>query len=76
MTNLIRDIRSKSCISPFNSGFAEKSIEETNDARLLKIATERMEKYDPNSVIPEEELYASLGIDKKALDAIGEIELE
>ena len=76
MENLIREMQKKSSVSPINQEVAEKDFEEINDAKLLKIATERMAKYNPDSVIPEEELYASLGIDKKALDTIGKVELE
>lgn len=51
-------------------------MDEVNDARLLTIATERMEKYDPSSVIDAESLYKDLGITQEDLDTVGEVDLE
>ncbi len=51
-------------------------MDEVNDARLLALATERMEHFDSTSVIPADDLYKELGITKEDLDAIGEVEIE
>lgn len=51
-------------------------MDEVNDARLLTIATERMEKYDPASVIDADTLYKDLGITQEDLDAVGEVDFE
>lgn len=47
-------------------------MDEVNDARLLTVATERMEHFDPKSVISAEDLYAELGITED-LDSIDEV---
>ena len=47
-------------------------MDEVNDARLLAVATERMEHFDPKSVISAEDLYAELGITED-LDSIDEV---
>lgn len=51
-------------------------MDEVNDARLLSIATERMEKYDPSSVVDADSLYKNLDITQGDLEAIGEVEFE
>ena len=51
-------------------------MDEVNDARLLTMATERMAKYDPSSVIAAESLYKELGVTQEDLDAIGEVDFE
>lgn len=51
-------------------------MDEVNDARLLAVATERMEHFDPSTVVAAEDLYKELGITQEDLDAIGEVEIE
>lgn len=51
-------------------------MDEVNDARLLAIATERMEHFTPASVISADDLYKELGITQDDLDAVGEVEIE
>lgn len=51
-------------------------MDEVNDARLLAVAAERMQHFDPESVISADELYKDLGITKEDLDAVGEVEIE
>lgn len=51
-------------------------MDEVNDARLLAVATERMEHFDPATVVAAEDLYKELGITQADLDAIGEVEIE
>ena len=51
-------------------------MDEVNDARLLAVATERMEHFDPSTVVSAEDLYKELGITQEDLDAIGEVEIE
>lgn len=51
-------------------------IDEVNDARLLAIATERMEHLDPSATISGEEVYRNLGITKEDINNCGEVEFE
>ena len=51
-------------------------MDEVNDARLLSMASERMAKFDPSSLIPEEKVWERLGITQEVLDSIGEVEIE
>lgn len=51
-------------------------MDEVNDARLLAIATQRLEQFDPAKTIPAEEVYASLGITQDDLDNCGEVDIE
>lgn len=51
-------------------------MDEVNDARLLAVAAERIQHFDPASVISADELYKDLGITKEDLDAVGEVEIE
>jgi PHD/YefM family antitoxin component YafN of YafNO toxin-antitoxin module len=51
-------------------------VDEVNDARLLMLASERMEKYDPSTTLTEQELDARLGIRPEDLDGYEEVEIE
>ena len=51
-------------------------MDEVNDARLMAIATQRMEKFDPTKTVSDDELYSELGITKEDLDNCGEVEIE
>ena len=51
-------------------------MDEVNDARLLAVATERMQHYDPESVLSAEEVYAELGITEDDIASCGEVEIE
>ncbi len=51
-------------------------MDEVNDARLLILASQRMENFDPAKVVSGEELYRELGITKEALESCGEVEIE
>lgn len=51
-------------------------IDELNDARLLTLATKRMDQYDPASAIPAENVYQDLGITQEDLAECGEVEFE
>ena len=51
-------------------------MDEVNDARLLAVATERMETFNPDTVVSADDLYKELGITQDDLDAIGEVEIE
>ena len=51
-------------------------IDEINDAKLLALATERMANYDPDTLIPAEEVYRELGINEKDLEDCDEVEIE
>ena len=42
-------------------------MEELNDARLLTLATERLENLDSQKLVPAEAVYAELGIDENNL---------
>jgi PHD/YefM family antitoxin component YafN of YafNO toxin-antitoxin module len=43
-------------------------MDEVNDARLLMLASQRLEKYDPATTISEQEMYARLGIRPEDLE--------
>ena len=47
-----------------------------NDYALLSIAVERMEHFDPSTLISEEEMDRELGITQEELDSVGEVEFE
>jgi len=47
-----------------------------NDYELLSIAVERMEHFDPSTLISEEEMDRELGITQEELDSVGEVEFE
>jgi PHD/YefM family antitoxin component YafN of YafNO toxin-antitoxin module len=51
-------------------------MEEVNDARLLILASERMEKYDPSTTLSETEMDARLGIHPEDLEDYEGIEIE
>lgn len=51
-------------------------MDEVNDARLLTMATARMEKANPASFVPADRLYAEMGITQADLDEIGEVDIE
>lgn len=53
-----------------------KMVDEINDARLLILAAERMNRYDPETVISEEEMNREFPITQEQLDAVGEIDFE
>ena len=53
-----------------------KIMDEVNDARLLSLANERMQNFNSENLISSEALYKELGITKKDLDVIGEVEFE
>lgn len=53
-----------------------RMIDEINDAKLLALAAERMEKYDPKTLISAEELYKETGISPDDLNNCGEVEIE
>ena len=46
------------------------------DARLLSVATERMQNFDSSDLVEGEKLYKDLNITAEDLDAIGEVEFE
>jgi PHD/YefM family antitoxin component YafN of YafNO toxin-antitoxin module len=51
-------------------------IDEVEDARLLKMASERLEKYDPAATLSEQEIDARLGIRPEDLEGYDEVEIE
>ncbi len=51
-------------------------MDELNDARLLAVASERMEHFNPSALIPEEEMKHRLGITEDDLADFDEVELE
>lgn len=53
-----------------------KLMDEVNDARLLAIASERMEHYNPENSVSADELYKELGITDEDLESVGEVEIE
>ena len=53
-----------------------KLMDVLNDYELLCTALERMEHYDPTTLISEEEMDRELGISKEEFDSVGEVEFE
>ncbi|MFI3174788.1 MAG: hypothetical protein R3Y53_06240 [Bacillota bacterium] len=51
-------------------------MEEVNDARLLALATARMENYNARELISGEEVFRNLGITEDDLLGFEEVELE
>ena len=51
-------------------------MDELNDARIALIAADRMKSYDPDDLIPEENVWNRLSITDEEVDTIGEVELE
>ena len=47
-----------------------------SDPPLLSIAVERMEHFDPSTLISEEEMDRELGITQEEFDSVGEVEFE
>lgn len=51
-------------------------VDAVNDAKLLSLASERLEKYDPATVISTEEMNQRLKIDEADLADFDEVEFE
>lgn len=51
-------------------------IDELNDARMLAIAASRMEHFDQNSLISENEMLDRLGITEENLNGFEEVDFE
>lgn len=51
-------------------------MDEVNDARLLTLASQRMERFDPATLVSRDALYNELGITEEALHDCDEVELE
>ena len=46
------------------------------DRGLAELAAERLARFDPADLIPEEEVWARLGLTQADLDSVGEAEFE
>ena len=53
-----------------------KLMDKLEDYELMAIALERLNHYDPETVIPAEKVWANLGITDEELEAAGEVEFE
>ena len=53
-----------------------KLMDAIEDARLLSVATERMQNFDSSDLVEGEKLYKDLNITAEDLDAIGEVDFE
>ncbi len=51
-------------------------MDKLEDYELMAIALERLNRYDPEKTVPEEQVWAELGITDEELDAAGEVEFE
>jgi len=51
-------------------------VDEINDARLLKLAEDRMQHFDPAAVIPQEAVDSEFGFTSEELADYNEVELE
>ena len=49
---------------------------DTNDARLIRIAAQRLEKFDSTKALSGEELYSKLGTTKDDSDNCGKVGIE
>ena len=47
-----------------------------NDYELLSLAVKRMEHYDPQQLITEEEMNQELNITQEEMDSVGEVDFE
>ena len=50
--------------------------DEIEEARLLKMAVQRMTGFNPENTVPASEVYARFNINKQEIDAMDEVELE
>ncbi|MBP3399719.1 MAG: type II toxin-antitoxin system Phd/YefM family antitoxin [Erysipelotrichaceae bacterium] len=50
--------------------------DEIEEARLLKMAVQRLAKFDPNETIPASEVYARFNISQDEINAMDEVEFE
>lgn len=53
-----------------------KLLDALNDAKLLALAAQRMEHYDPENTIPQEAVDREFGFDTDALDALEDEDFE
>ena len=53
-----------------------KLLDALNDAKLLALAAQRMEHYDPENTIPQETVDREFGFDADALNALEDVEFE
>ena len=51
-------------------------MDKLEDYELMASALERLNRYDPEKTVPEEQVWAELGITDEELDAAGEVEFE
>lgn len=51
-------------------------VDMLNDYELLTLALARLDRYDPATLIPEENVWERLGITDEDLDSVGEVEFE
>ena len=51
-------------------------MDELNDARLLKLANERMQHFDPATLIPSEEVNRKFNISEQDLEEINDVDIE
>lgn len=51
-------------------------MEELNDARLLALAEERMQSFDPSTLISEDDMNRRLGITEEEMESVGEVDFE
>ena len=53
-----------------------KSKISIEDAKLLELASDRMENFDPKTLKDANEVYAELNISQKTLDEMDDVEIE
>ena len=53
-----------------------RMVDELNDAKLLALAMERMERYDPSTTISQEDFDRRFGITEEDLKGYEKVELE
>ncbi len=53
-----------------------RMIDAINDAKLLELASARMENFDPKTLKDANEVYSELNISQKTLDEMDDVEIE
>lgn len=59
-----------------STSIMNKSKISIEDAKLLELASDRMENFDPKTLKDANEVYAELNISQKTLDEMDDVEIE
>ena len=53
-----------------------RMMDQLEDYKLMETSLERLSHYDPEKVIPAEQVWAELGLTNEEMEAAGEVEFE